>query len=85
MAEYVVSNEEVSFAYRELSAIPLMHSFIDVKKVKKVDLTETNISNYENLGQFINAEVLILDKNEVLTHLLTHPPTHQVTNSLRLL
>ncbi len=75
MAEYVVSNEEVSFAYRELSAIPLMQSFIDVKKVKKVDLTETNISNYENLGQFINVEVLILDKNEVPTHLLTYPLT----------
>ena len=68
----MVSNEEVSFAYRELSAIPLMQSFIDVKKVKKVDLTETNVSDYENLGQFINVEVLILDKNEVPTHLLTH-------------
>ena len=72
MAEYVVSVEEVSFAYRELSIVPLMDSFIDVIKVKKVDLTETNLSNYENLGQFTSIEVLILDKNEVTLTLRLH-------------
>ncbi len=82
MAEYVVSAEEVSFAYRELSTVPLMDSFIDVKKVKKVDLTETNISNYENLGQFTSIEVLILDKNEVALTLRPYSFTCLLTSLL---
>ncbi len=79
---YVVSAEEVSFAYRELSTVPLMDSFIDVKKVKKVDLTETNISNYENLGQFTSIEVLILDKNEVTLTLRPYSLTCLFTSLL---
>jgi len=73
--DFLVHLGELSLAYHTFEAgIPLsLAKKSSALGVRKIDLTETCMRNFENLQYFTRLETLIVDKNN-LTDLLTCPP-----------